>query len=168
MSFPTRSNVADYIYSQYNLKGTEVHLSGDGANWIKRGLDIILGAQFHLDKFHVYKNVTYAMGGDRVLRKRIINGIKLGDSKGVHALYLQRWNTLNEVRMRNRLFESLQYIENNFDNIDLDAYRNCSAEGHVSHVLSARLSSRPMGWRLVGLEAVYDEVGNYLRFLLKK
>ena len=217
-------NVADYIYSQYNLKGTEVHLSGDGANWIKRGLDAIPRAQFHLDKFHVYKSVTDAVSGDRALRSKIINGIKFGDSKGVHSLYLQRWNALNEVRMRNRLFDSLQYIENNFDSIDLDAQRNCSAEGHVSHVLSARLSSRPMGWslagaeriaqlrafyfnggdftslyrgreenteeemqsynnsvretymgdhtipkgRIVGLEAVYDEVGNYLRFLLKK
>lgn len=151
-SFPTRSNVADYIYSQYNLKGTEVHLSGDGANWIKRGLDIILGAQFHPDKFHVYKNVTYAMGGDRVLRKRIINGIKLGDSKGVHALYLQRWNTLNEVRMRNRLFESLQYIENNFDNIDLDAYRNCSAEGHVSQFCPPAYRHDLWGGGLSGLK----------------
>ena len=168
--------------------------------------------------------MTDAVSGDRALRSKIINGIKFGDSKGVHSLYLQRWNALNEVRMRNRLFDSLQYIENNFDSIDLDAQRNCSAEGHVSHVLSARLSSRPMGWslagaeriaqlrafyfnggdftslyrgreenteeemqsynnsvretymgdhtipkgRIVGLEAVYDEVGNYLRFLLKK
>lgn len=26
----------------------------------------------------------------------------------------------------------------------------CSAEGHVSHVLSERLSSRPMGWSIIG------------------
>ncbi len=217
--------VADYIYSQYNLKSTEIHISGDGANWIKYGINVIPRAQFHLDKFHVYKSVTDATAGDKALRSRIINGIKLGDSKSVHSFYLKRCNELNEVRIRNRLFESLQYIENNFDYIDLDAQRNCSAEGHVSHVLSERLSSRPMAWSLagaekmgqlrafyfnggdftslyrgreenteeksksrnyfaihsvpkvdhsipkgsiVGLEAVYDEVGNYLRFLIKK
>ena len=30
----------------------------------------------------------------------------------------------------------------------------CSAEGHVSHVLSSRLSSRPLGWSLKGAENV--------------
>lgn len=144
--------VSDYIYSQYNLRGAEIHISGDGAGWIKRGLDVLPGAQYHLDKFHVYKSVTDATSGDKRLRKQIINGIKLGDSKRVHSLYVQRWNNLSQVKMRNRLFDSLQYIENNFDSIDLSAESNCSAEGHVSHVLSERLSSRPMAWSLVGAE----------------
>lgn len=144
--------VADYVYTQYNLKNVEIHISGDGANWIKSGLEVIPRAQFHLDKFHVYKSVTDAAAGNKALRNRIINGIRLGDSKIVHSLYLQRWSTLNDVKTRRRLFESLQYIENNFDCIDLDAQRNCSAEGHVSHVLSERLSSRPMAWSLSGAE----------------
>lgn len=28
----------------------------------------------------------------------------------------------------------------------------CSAEGHVSHILSARVSSRPMGWSQTGAD----------------
>lgn len=28
----------------------------------------------------------------------------------------------------------------------------CSAEGHVSHVLSDRMSSRPMGWSQTGAD----------------
>jgi len=31
-------------------------------------------------------------------------------------------------------------------------YIGCSAEGHVSHILSARLSSRPLGWSRTGLD----------------
>lgn len=217
-------NVTDYLYAQYNTRNAEIHISGDGANWIKQGLNVIPKAQYHLDKFHVYKSVTDATAGDRRLRNQIINSIKLGDSKSVQSLYMQRWGGMGTARARNRLYDSLQYIENNFDSIDLTAESNCSAEGHVSHILSERLSSRPMGWslagaeriaqlrafyfnggdftslyrgrgenteeeaqsynnavrenytsdhtipkgRLVGLEAVYDEVGNYLRFLLKK
>lgn len=30
--------------------------------------------------------------------------------------------------------------------------KGCSAEGHVSHVLSARMSSRPMGWSRRGVD----------------
>lgn len=28
----------------------------------------------------------------------------------------------------------------------------CSAEGHVSHILSARMSSRPLGWSIEGVD----------------
>nr|WP_294575870.1 UPF0236 family protein [uncultured Anaerostipes sp.] len=30
--------------------------------------------------------------------------------------------------------------------------KGCNAEGHVSHVLSARMSSRPMGWSRTGAD----------------
>ena len=217
--------VSDYLYAQYDTRNAEIHLSGDGANWIKQGLNAIPKAQYHLDKFHVYKSVTDATAGDRRLRNQIINSIKLGDSKSVQSLYMQRWGGMGTARARNRLYDSLQYIENNFDSIDLTAESNCSAECHVSHVLSARLSSRPMAWsltgaekmaqlrafyfnggdfaelyqgrvisepevlntynvhairenykvdhsipigRIVGLDAVYDEVGRFLRYIVKK
>lgn len=159
--------VTDYLYAQYDTRNAEIHLSGDGANWIKQGLIAIPKAQYHLDKFHVYKSVTDATAGDKRLRNQIINSIKLGDSKSVQALYMQRWGGLGTARARNRLYDSLQYIENNFDSIDLTAENNCSAEGHVSHVLSARLSSRPMAWSLAGAEkmaqlrAFYFNGGNF-------
>ena len=34
------------------------------------------------------------------------------------------------------------------------ALPGCSAEGHVSHVLSSRMSSRPMGWSRLGASKV--------------
>ncbi|MDO6354759.1 UPF0236 family protein, partial [Caloramator sp. CAR-1] len=44
----------------------------------------------------------------------------------------------------------------------------CSAEGHISHVLSARLSSRPLGWSKEGLKImaklrVFSRNGGNLR-----
>ena len=37
-------------------------------------------------------------------------------------------------------------------NRQLSTLMGCSAEGHVSHILSARLSNRPMAWSLQGAE----------------
>ena len=50
--------------------------------------------------------------------------------------------------------DTRKYLENNWDTIQR-AFRDkhtlgCSAEGHVSHVLSERMSSRPMGWSETG------------------
>ncbi len=33
-----------------------------------------------------------------------------------------------------------------------DVWPGCSAEGHVSHVYAARMSSRPMAWRCKGVD----------------
>ena len=50
----------------------------------------------------------------------------------------------------------------------------CSAEGHVSHVLSSRMSSRPMGWSRIGtdkmahLRAYYFNGGNMLELVQKQ
>ena len=50
-----------------------------------------------------------------------------------------------------------RYISNNWEGIKNlfgeEKYR-CSAEGHISHVLSSRLSSRPMGWSLIGADQI--------------
>ncbi len=50
--------------------------------------------------------------------------------------------------------ECRRYIKNNWEGI-INYYNekniiNCSAEGHVSHILSDRLNSRPLGWSVQG------------------
>ena len=54
---------------------------------------------------------------------------------------------------RKRIQDTIRYIINNWDGIEAQVkhpHVGCSAEGHVSHILSARLSSRPMAWSLKG------------------
>lgn len=50
-----------------------------------------------------------------------------------------------------------EYILSNWEGARLrlarkDHIRGCSAEGHVSHVLSSRMSTLPMGWSRVGAD----------------
>ncbi len=51
-----------------------------------------------------------------------------------------------------------EYLLNNWDSAvrrmqDKNVY-GCSAEGHVSHMYSDRMSSRPMGWSEAGADAM--------------
>ena len=53
--------------------------------------------------------------------------------------------------------EAKRYIMNNWDGVEIkeekvDEIVGCSAEGHVSHVYSERLSSRPKGWSKIGAD----------------
>ena len=61
-----------------------------------------------------------------------------------------------EKSTRDRKEELMKYILNNAEGIK-NLYRNkkdlhgCSAEGHVSHIYSDRMSSRPMGWSTINV-----------------
>lgn len=148
------TEVVNYVYSQYSTSNAIIHLSGDGAQWIKNGVDYFPGAKYHLDKFHVYKSITDVSGTDKVLRRAIINALKIKDYERVRELYSIRSQKTTKASERKNVASGLFYLENNFDEIDLSNTYCCAAEGHVSHVLSARLSSRPMGWSISGAERI--------------
>lgn len=83
--------------------------------------------------------------------------IRVGDRVTVERLLKEAavlGETPNQVKMAQ---DCRRYIRNNWDGVM--AYRlypeaelGVSAEGHVSHILSARLSSRPMGWSKTGVD----------------
>lgn len=157
-------NVSSYIYHKYNVRKAKLHLFGDGAEWIKTGLQYLPTAEFKLDKFHVVKSVTSACANRKDYSYKIIKEIKNKDLFAVEQLY----SDLRSVRLPvSTINNSLFYIDNNFDDISFLAEDKCSAEGHVSHVLSERMSSRPMGWskngaeRIASLRAFMYNKGNF-------
>ncbi len=56
---------------------------------------------------------------------------------------------------RKSMKKAKRYILNNWEGIENlfgeEKYR-CSAEGHISHILSSGLSSGPMGWSVIGAD----------------
>ena len=77
---------------------------------------------------------------------------------------------------RKRIEEGKTYLLNNWTAsrvrlLRKDGVKGSSTEGHVSHVLSERMSSRPMGWSKVGmskmaeLRAYYYNKGDMLELV---
>ena len=55
--------VLDYLDEHYDLEATEkIFISGDGASWIKKGLEIIPESVFVLDRFHLEKYLQEGLG----------------------------------------------------------------------------------------------------------
>lgn len=157
-------NVSSYIYHKYNVRKAKLYLFGDGAEWIKTGLQYLPTAEFKLDKFHVVKSVTSACANRKDYAYQILKEIKNKDLFAVEQLY----SDLRKVRLPvTAINNSFFYIDNNFDEISFLEQDKCSAEGHVSHVLSERMSSRPMGWskksaeRIASLRAFLYNKGNF-------
>ena len=83
---------------------------------------------------------------------------------------------LTEETGKKRMEEAKSYILSNWAAAKIrlkhkDGVKGSSTEGHVSHVLSSRMSSRPMGWSVLGatkmaqLRAYYLNGGDMLELV---
>ena len=91
----------------------------------------------------------------RNFKRPIYRRIKSLNKENVLKYLYQALERAQEQPRQKRIIDTIKYIEHNWDGIE-NAVKNphigCSAEGHVSHILAARLSSRPMAWNLQGAE----------------
>lgn len=146
------NDVSDYILTNYRAYKANVHLSGDGAAWIKAGIRIMPHVQYHLDKFHLQKALINITRGKKSVQPRIRRSVYEGAEHEFNTIVQEICAGEQSKSSRKEIMESALYVNNNLQYISRDS--RCSAEGHVSHVLSARMSSRPMAWSRDGAERI--------------
>lgn len=116
-------------------------------------------SKFVLDKFHLWKYISAAtshlMDSAEDARELNYDAIREKNLEEVERL-LRKCGANAVTPGKQKEIEACQkYIQNNWLGIivrydDAGADWGCSAEGQISHVLSARESSRPMGWSKLG------------------
>ena len=148
-------DVANYLDKVYDMdKVKTVYLSGDGAPWIKEGLNWIVKSKYVLDRFHLTKYIRMATAHMNYTNGPLTHYINKGMKKAVFDLFEVILDNTESKSKKKSIRKARTYIKNNWDGIQRQkatGYVGCSAEGHVSHILSKRLSSRPMGWSKDGL-----------------
>ena len=144
-----------YLDDSYDLEKVDrIYFSGDGASWIKEGAKYIPNTMFVLDQFHTVKYVKKACTGLSSGAPILLDWINKNHKNFVQAFFTSRLedHTLSG-NQRKQISQAKKYLLGNWEaiqnqhNVD---YIGCSAEGHVSHILSSRLSSRPLGWSKTG------------------
>ncbi|MCX7709997.1 MAG: ISLre2 family transposase [Clostridia bacterium] len=150
--------VYEYIEDNYVIdKIQQIYLSGDGAAWIKQGLNYLPKARFVLDKYHMAKYVTKATAHMREYASKIWYCLKEADLDELGLVFNDLHIATESESKRNEIKDSWEYFKNNWDGIkvqeeEYERIVGCSAEGHNSHILAARMSSRPMGWSKDGAD----------------
>ena len=146
--------VALYIENTYDMDYVQrILIQGDGASWIKTGKTWINKSINILDTFHMCKAVNAIAGkNEKENKKRLYIALRcLNFEEFKEISYEILSEEMDETRRINKE-KIMNYILNNKEGIsNLYKYRQylhgCSAEGHVSHIFSDRMSSRPMGWK---------------------
>lgn len=142
------------IERRYDITDTRVYLHGDGAGWIQTCFDWIPQAIFVLDKYHKNKAIKLITAGlDKESRKQFDAAIR----EALAGEDLQFFDEIVKVlsielpERADTILENAGYLKNFVGGIsickkDPGANNGGCTEPHVSHILSARLSTRPMVW----------------------
>lgn len=159
----------EYVYAlcavKFDMdKVKEVCLYGDGATWIKGGLDIFENAKYLLDAFHYKKRMRSLFSGEVgskfVLKANVAvaQNDKTAFTEVAHTMLAMDIDNMQEGKRRERKIkrtkEDIGYILNHWDaiqNTKLPESIGSCTEAMVSHVLSERFSRNPMGWSKKGL-----------------
>ncbi len=152
--------VREYIEASYDMESLkQIYISGDGAAWIKSGTKELVKAKFVLDKFHMHKYIKTATAhlqdSREDARQEIYRAIHK-KKKYMAEDAFEKILAVTEERSKREAVEAARtYILGNWAGI-MEQVKNkeleCSAEGHVSHIYTDRMSSRPLGWSRTGAD----------------
>lgn len=148
--------VKEYIEETYDTDSLEtIYFQSDGGGWMKKGMEL-LGADFVLDEFHLKKYVKRMVRstGEQEREAEVNEWIKEGKKKELEEWEKEKAAVLEEKEGK-KLENSYGYIKRNWKGVRNRVGKKAgvlgsSTESHVSHVISARMSSRPMGWSKEG------------------
>lgn len=150
--------VAEYIDKKYDIKTIEkVYIGGDGAGWIKEGLNWIEKSEFVLDKFHLLKYINQATVDFPQYKCKLWYNINIYDPISVENIFKEIIEKTEDEKRKEKVKESYKYIKNQWKGIEIydtdsQYLKGCSAEGHISHVYADRMSSRPRTWSDDGID----------------
>ena len=172
-----------YIDSHYDVGVIEkIYINGDGGSWMEEGKNGIAGVVVTMDEFHLQKYLTKITSHlrdskwDAVTNLRKFIMYKNKKEFNEYVDFIKTYLREDDVKSVESIEEGRKYILNNWMpcKVRLSNRKKlpgCSAEGHVSHVLSSRMSSRPMGWSKKGagqmgrLRAYYYNGGDMLELV---
>ena len=152
--------IYEYIDRHYDLaKVKKIYINSDGGGWIKAGIKRIAGVEHVLDEFHLEKYLTKLTSHMKDSRKdaadELRESIRSKNKEDFKELVERLEGYLEGETGLKRMRKAEEYILSNWTAARLrlkhkEGVKGSSTEGHVSHVLSSRMSSRPMGWSVKG------------------
>ncbi len=175
--------IYSYIDTHYDLgRIKRVYLNGDGGIWMAAGKKGIAGVIATIDEFHLQKYITKMTmhmkdsQWDAVveLRRVIMHGSRKDFCEEVERIRACLEET--DEKGRQNVDAGEKYILENWMPCKVRLSNRkmlpgCSAEGHVSHVLSSRMSTLAMGWskrgagKMARLRAYYYNGGDMLELV---
>lgn len=148
------SEVLDELESNYDLTNTKIYLHGDGARWIKEGLEWLPNSTYVLDQYHKNKYLKMMLSGltaddAKEWKGAVLAAFETGDRKLLEDIGKDL--VTGNPEQTETISRGTGYLADNLGGIticyrDPESKNGGATEPHVQHVLSHRLSTTPHAW----------------------
>ena len=134
-------------------------VGGDGASWVKQGLEHFPGSVYRLDPYHLRRALVEALGRGHAVYPEVCAGIATGDWARVEAA-LQGALQQGKKEKRDDIRRLGGYLRNNWEGIveSQEAQNLGAIEGQVFHHVARRMKRHGARWSGAG--------ANHLAWLL--
>jgi Uncharacterised protein family (UPF0236) len=126
-------------------------LSGDGANWIRGGLDVLPNARFLLDPFHIQLALRDATGSHPVASR--LSAVLYAEGLPVVEQALEDLASREPERAEG-IERVLGYLRANSDGLWRSTPSLGMIEGHIDKTLANRMKKRGRRWSRRGADAM--------------
>lgn len=140
---------AAQLGQEWDLGGIpQIHIGGDGADWIKEGVKQFPNARYHLDPFHLRKKLTEALGFSELHYQGVVQGIEHLDWDETAKALDQAAKAARSKAARDRVKELKVYLANNWEGIEElpEDQRLGAIEGQVRHHAARRMKRNGARW----------------------
>ena len=145
-----------YIGATYDMeKVKRIYINSDGGQWIKSGHYGFANTMFVLDEFHLSQSFMRLTKHMKDSREDAITELKScirrKNKKDFYEVIERLKACTNSEKVLEKIDKEAAYIASNwmaakYRLMRKEGVKSCSAEGHVYHVLSSRMSTQAMGW----------------------
>jgi len=137
-----------YWGTHWDLSAVQAwYLGGDGAHWVKQGLQYFPRACYRLDPFHLRRALREALSPSEETYAQVCRAIEAGDWAGVESALRQALRG-RRGPARERLLRLRGYLREHWDGIVAsgEAPRLGAIEAEVFHVLARRMKRHGARW----------------------
>ncbi|WPD18972.1 ISLre2 family transposase [Thermaerobacter composti] len=137
-----------YWGTHWDLSAVQAcYLGGDGAHWVKQGLQYFPRACYRLDPFHLRRALREALSPSEETYAQVCRAIEAGDWAGVESALRQALRG-RRGPARERLLRLRGYLREHWDGIVAsgEAPRLGAIEAEVFHVLARRMKRHGACW----------------------
>ena len=134
-------------------KVREVHIGGDGADWVKEGVSAFPGAEYHLDPFHLRRALTEGLRFSSESYLSVCSRVVNRDRTGVEHALQEAYKQARDHKERDAVKRLRRYVLGNWEGIvSLSDAALGSIEGQVRHTLARRMKNIGGFWSEAGMD----------------
>ena len=148
------------LQKRYDLSRIgETVVGGDGATWVKEGASYVNG-QFQLDRYHLNKELTTALGQDKETKGKVWQACQCGDVETGLRIMAEAMKQAKGEQAQ-RIAKAYHYLHANSNGVadyrmklgeeGKGLRRTGAMEGNVDKLVVRRMKNQGMSWSLQGI-----------------